>query len=65
MLWFNIRPKLGLTLQCLAQVLTEFMASSTVGETQQLINATIAHKEQTLPSDKVKVVGMQLGVEFG
>jgi hypothetical protein len=49
----------------MAKVLTKYMASYNVGETQQPTNATIAHKEQTLPFDKAKVVGMPLGVEFG
>jgi hypothetical protein len=49
----------------MAKVLTEYMVSYNAGETQQPTNATIAHKEQALPFDKTKVVGMQLGVKFG
>ena len=49
----------------MAKVLTEYMASYNAGETQQPTNATIAHKEQALPFDKTKVVGMQVGVKFG
>jgi len=60
---FNTRPKLDLTLLSTAKGLTKYMASSNVGETQQLQNATIDHRKQRLPFDKA--VGMALAVEFG